>query len=571
MCKRLLTILVLVSLTMTLVAGCSHESPEGKVAETTPSSTESPSGESESETSTPSEPEAPSTLTMLSITEGDVFLLKAGAGHWVEAEVGMTLEVGDTVKSGQDSNAEITFFDGSTIELLAGTQIKITSLDIAVDTGSTTIGLRQEIGNSISRVEKLIDSASSYEVETPAGVAAVRGSAMTLNVFGDGTTWTTNDHGDIWFTAQGVALQIPEGRTCIVIPGQLAKLLPLEGSGGGDSFSPYPDIAITKTPDLTQAHEGDTITYTYTVTNPGNVPLSDVSVTDNKIKDVTYQSGDTNSDGRLDIVETWVFTATYTVTSEDENPLVNTAAAAGTDAWFQTVIAWTTASVTIVNLEVEITNPEDGDIITSRTITVTGTVSDPAITKATLNINGASHNIAVTNGVFSSSENVASGENIITVTATSDGIIASDTVTITVNIPTYGIRIELTWDTDDTDFDSHLIRPGGDYWNIPDDCFYQNAHPDWGLSGVTEDNPSLDQDDTDGYGPENITLEQPYEEGTYHYMVHYYGDHGHGPATVTVRIWINDVLVAEYSKLMYDDEVWDCAYIDWPSGNVTPG
>jgi hypothetical protein len=66
---------------------------------------------------------SPSTLTILSITEGDVFLMKAGADDWMEATVGTSLKVGDTLKTGDDSGAEITFFDGSTMELEAGTQI----------------------------------------------------------------------------------------------------------------------------------------------------------------------------------------------------------------------------------------------------------------------------------------------------------------------------------------------------------------------------------------------------------------------------------------------------------------
>ena len=136
MLKRLLTILILVSITMTLVAGCGQEPPEGKIAETTPSSTEPSSDEpeapdtSEQETSTPSEPDTPSTLTMLSITEGEVFVLKADAGDWAKGEVGMTLEVGDSVKSGDNSNAEITFFDGSTIELEAGTKVEIAACGV---------------------------------------------------------------------------------------------------------------------------------------------------------------------------------------------------------------------------------------------------------------------------------------------------------------------------------------------------------------------------------------------------------------------------------------------------------
>jgi hypothetical protein len=170
---------------------------------------------------------SPSTLTILSITEGNVSVMKAGTDSWTEAEVGISLGVGDSIKTGDDSSAEITFFDGSTIELQAGSEIEITSLDISPDTGSKTITLEQTIGTTISRVTKLLDPASRYEVETPSGVVAVRGSAMQVFVIEDGTSWITNLEGDISAVAQGVELQIPEGRQCITRPDQPPELIDL--------------------------------------------------------------------------------------------------------------------------------------------------------------------------------------------------------------------------------------------------------------------------------------------------------------------------------------------------------
>jgi len=167
---------------------------------------------------------SPSTLTILSITDGNVYVMKAGTTSWTEAEEGMSLGVGDSIKTGDDSSAEITFFDGSTIELEAGTEIEITSLDISTDTGSTTITLEQTIGNTISRVTKLLDPASRYEVETPSSVVAVRGSVMQVYVIEDGTTWITNIEGDISAVAQSVEVQVPEGRQCITRPGQPPEL-----------------------------------------------------------------------------------------------------------------------------------------------------------------------------------------------------------------------------------------------------------------------------------------------------------------------------------------------------------
>ncbi len=184
---------------------------------------------------------APATLTIFSITEGDVLVMKAGTDDWTDAAVGMSLGVGDIIKTGDNSGAEITFFDGSTIELGADTQIEITALDIAPDSGATIITLIQTIGTTISRVTKILDPASRYEVETPSGVVAVRGSAAEIHVTEDGTTWGCNLGGDIRAVAEDVELQVPEGR-CFIIrhghPPELAWKLLISSTSGGEVTTP---------------------------------------------------------------------------------------------------------------------------------------------------------------------------------------------------------------------------------------------------------------------------------------------------------------------------------------------
>jgi Leucine-rich repeat (LRR) protein len=168
---------------------------------------------------------SPSTLTILSIAEGSVSVMKSGSASWMEAEVGMSLGVGDSIKTSDDSSAEITFFDGSTIELRAGTEIEIASLEISTDTGTTTITLQQTIGTTISRVTKLLDPASRYEVETPTGVVAVRGTVVQVHVTEDGTTWVVNLEGETWVTGEGAELQIADGQQCVVRPEQPPELV----------------------------------------------------------------------------------------------------------------------------------------------------------------------------------------------------------------------------------------------------------------------------------------------------------------------------------------------------------
>ena len=61
---------------------------------------------------------------------------------------------------------------------------------------------------------------------------------------------------------------------------------------------------------------GGDVLITYTVTNPGVVPIGDVEVSDSGLGTPVFQSGDTDSDGLLDSDETWVYTVTVTAPDE---------------------------------------------------------------------------------------------------------------------------------------------------------------------------------------------------------------------------------------------------------------
>jgi uncharacterized repeat protein (TIGR01451 family) len=110
----------------------------------------------------------------------------------------------------------------------------------------------------------------------------------------------------------------------------------------------HPAIAIDKSADKDKAHAGETITYTYIVTNPGDTPLKDVTVVDSVAGPATFVSGDTDGDGWLDTDETWTFTATYMVKAGDSDPLVNIATASGKDVLDMEVTATDSWSVDLI-------------------------------------------------------------------------------------------------------------------------------------------------------------------------------------------------------------------------------
>ncbi len=83
-----------------------------------------------------------------------------------------------------------------------------------------------------------------------------------------------------------------------------------------------PAMTVTKTgvlndddgtPGLTA---GDTISYTVTIANTGNVSLTGIGVSD-PLTALTYQSGDTDTDSQIDPGETWTYTGSYALIQND--------------------------------------------------------------------------------------------------------------------------------------------------------------------------------------------------------------------------------------------------------------
>lgn len=165
------------------------------------------------------------------------------------------------------------------------------------------------------------------------------------------------------------------------------------------------------------------------------------------------------------------------------------------------------------------------------------------------------------------------------------------TATVVV-IPDQAIHVELLWTTpgdtikDDVgetkgaDLDLHFAHPlatgpdiDGD--TVPDpwfdkdfDCFWHNAGPNWGIfSPDAKDDPHLDRDDVDGWGPENLNLAVPEEGATYRVGVHYWCDWGFGTSSATIRVFVYGVLETEVVDVPLERlDLWNVAEIPWNAG-----
>lgn len=104
-----------------------------------------------------------------------------------------------------------------------------------------------------------------------------------------------------------------------------------------------PAIGITKSPSASSVSAGASVTYSYAVTNTSiDALLSGIAVSDDKCAPVTFTGGDADSDGNLQIGETWTYSCTTTLASTTTN------VATATGHWrTQTVSATASATVTV--------------------------------------------------------------------------------------------------------------------------------------------------------------------------------------------------------------------------------
>jgi hypothetical protein len=125
----------------------------------------------------------------------------------------------------------------------------------------------------------------------------------------------------------------------------------------------------------------------------------------------------------------------------------------------------------------------------------------------------------------------------------------------------------LRWDQNFTDIDVHLVRPGGAPFSLAGDCFWASKGPDWGTPNLDADNPFLDVDDIDGFGPETVNMRTA-EAGAYRVMAHYYADRGIGASNATMEIYVGGVLQGSYAAAgMRCNDLWDVGTVNWSGGS----
>ncbi len=147
-------------------------------------------------------------------------------------------------------------------------------------------------------------------------------------------------------------------------------------------------------------------------------------------------------------------------------------------------------------------------------------------------------------------------------------------------VPDSRASVQLVWDSPAADLDLHLVNvsQGDMVYGADSDCFWKNCKPTcipandcqpilWSdaEAAFQGGNPRLDVDDTNGLGPENISLDAPLA-GRYRIYVHYYSLVSPDvvePTTATIRIYIDGVLRNQYHRFIEPSDLWRVAQVEW--------
>jgi hypothetical protein len=146
--------------------------------------------------------------TSLTVLTGSVLVKDPAGGDFLAAQNGQLVAPGTTVKTGDDGNAVLTFFDGSTVTVEPGTEFTVKQFTVT-SSGDLIAEMEQISGRTWHVVTHILTPSSKYNVKTPSATASVRGTAFHL-----GVTPTTTNVG----TKEGVVATTAGGATVDVTP-----------------------------------------------------------------------------------------------------------------------------------------------------------------------------------------------------------------------------------------------------------------------------------------------------------------------------------------------------------------
>lgn len=290
----------------------------------------------------------------------------------IRTYAGGTININETARAGwQLSGLTCSASDGnlSGVTFSTGNGVTLTNLP----TGSTNRVITCTFSNAIDNPQMMVENTVAPTSISAAGTLtytitlrntgnlALTGLALTDSVTQQGATLATPttsylsgdsdgngklDVGEAWIYRATYAAQqadIDNGNVILnTVSVRSTEISAPQTATAATAITASPSISISKTTAQTTASAaGQVITYDIQLANRGNVTLTGIALADTVTQAGTTRStptpsrtaGDTNANNRLDVGETWRYSASYAVTQADidnGNTLLNTAVVTST-------------------------------------------------------------------------------------------------------------------------------------------------------------------------------------------------------------------------------------------------
>jgi DNA-binding response OmpR family regulator len=182
-------------------------------------------------------------LSVLSVTMGKAEVLRTQTRFlWLRDTKRLTVEDNRTALTGGDritvdeaSKAELTFFEGSRVDVWPGTELTIQQVHAGPKTSQAIIEIEILAGETVNRVEAFSSLRRHFNVETPILTASAQGTTFRVEVISKTHTYLAVYQGIIHVSIGQEEVSLQAGEEAYVVAGQPLAIGPqtfrLNGAG----------------------------------------------------------------------------------------------------------------------------------------------------------------------------------------------------------------------------------------------------------------------------------------------------------------------------------------------------
>lgn len=131
--------------------------------------------------------------TILGLDRGNVEVRRASTTEWTLAKNGDELQVGDSVRTGNDGQATLTFFDLTQSRLGPNAEVLVSELQAPGPASALHIRLDLQAGRLWSHILRLFELDDTFAVTAQRTVATVRGTTFNVERQADGLTLSVTE------------------------------------------------------------------------------------------------------------------------------------------------------------------------------------------------------------------------------------------------------------------------------------------------------------------------------------------------------------------------------------------